>query len=148
MISFGLTFGAAVIGSLATAKNVIEWYPFLVKPEFNPPGWIFGPVWTALYVMMAMAFYLILTAKKSKIRGEAIRISIWQLVLNAGWSVCFFGLKSPETALVVIVSLWLAIAAAIYFYRQVDKRAAVLMIPYLLWVSFATVLNYSIVALN
>lgn len=148
LIAFGFTFGMAVVGSVATARNVVTWYPLLTKPSLNPPNWLFGPVWSLLYVMMALSLYLVLTARKNKYKKEAIKCYFWQMVLNALWSIVFFGLRSPQAALVEIIGMWLAIGLTIFYFYHVSKKAAYLLIPYLLWVSFASWLNYQIVILN
>jgi tryptophan-rich sensory protein len=138
---------AATAGTLATIPNVETWYAHLIKPPFNPPNWLFGPVWTALYVLMAYAFYRVL-----KLGGDwvfpAIVSFLIQITLNAAWSWVFFSLHSPRGGLLVIVALWLLIALTIVSFWQVDHAASVLLWPYLLWVSFAAVLNWEIYRLN
>lgn len=140
---------AGVIGSVFTASSVTTWYPALVKPSFNPPSWLFGPVWITLYAMMGVALYLVWREKQS---GKEAQLAIWifltQLAVNSVWSIVFFGLKSTGTALVVIAVLWLLIAASIWKFYSIKKAAAWLLVPYLLWVSFASVLNYAIWRLN
>jgi tryptophan-rich sensory protein len=132
-----------VIGSIFTISSVKTWYVTnLVKPSINPPAWLFGPVWTILFLLMGVALYLVWQRKK---------ISKWfwiQLLLNILWSVLFFGLKRPDLALVEIVVLWAAIAKTIYDFKKVEENAAWLLIPYILWVSFAAFLNLTIVRLN
>jgi len=140
---------AGVIGSLFTAPSVTTWYPALVKPALNPPAWVFGPVWTTLFALMGIAAYLIwrkgLNRKNVKI---ALGIFIGQLVLNTLWSIIFFGWHSPGGAFAEIIFLWLAILATIIVFARISKPAAWLLVPYLLWVSFAAYLNYVIWALN
>lgn len=141
-----------VIGSLsgfATARGVSTWYPTLVKPSFNPPAWIFGPVWTVLYLMMGVAAYLIW---RQGIDADGVRVAlavfVLQLALNGLWSILFFGMHSPGWALVEIVVLWFAIGATISLFWGVAPAAGVLLLPYWAWVSFATVLNASLWWLN
>ncbi len=125
------------------------WYSQLQKPDWNPPNWVFGPVWTTLFVLMGIAAFLVwrkgLERKDVKI---ALSIFIGQLVLNTLWSMIFFGLHSPGGALVEIMFLWLAIVATIITFAKVSKPAAWILTPYILWVSFAAYLNYSIWILN
>lgn len=145
--SFLLVFLAAFIGSYATFSEISTWYATLEKPVFNPPNWIFGPVWTVLYTLMAIAFYLTWT-KKKKSTKKGIKYFLAQLGLNSLWSIAFFGLHNPLLAFIVILALWAFIFLTIVEFRKVDKLAANLLTPYLLWVSFATLLNLSIVILN
>ncbi|MFH2105811.1 MAG: TspO/MBR family protein [Candidatus Micrarchaeota archaeon] len=133
------------VGSYFTISSVNTWYSTLEKPSFNPPSWLFGPVWTLLYILMGVAFYLVWIAKKNK---TAISLYSVQLGLNLLWSVLFFGLRSPIYGLICIIALWLSIVATMLAFYRVSKTATYLMIPYLLWVSFASVLNYWIFALN
>lgn len=134
---------AGVIGSFFTFQSVSTWYPTLTKPFFNPPAFIFGPVWTTLYVLMGVSLYLVWGKKKTKLKW------FWkQLFLNALWSIAFFGLKSPILGLLVILLLEVSIILTIKSFSRVNKTAAYLLYPYLFWVSFATLLNLSIVALN
>ncbi|NLH98966.1 MAG: tryptophan-rich sensory protein [Chthonomonadales bacterium] len=125
-----------------------EWYASLRKPPFNPPNWIFGPVWTALYLGMAVAAWLVW--REGGLRVQALPLALFgaQLILNAAWSFLFFGLRRPDLALVNIVCLGALIAATAVAFRPVSTAAFVLMLPYLAWVSFATVLNASLWWLN
>ncbi|MBK9081073.1 MAG: tryptophan-rich sensory protein [Rhizobiales bacterium] len=149
LIALALVVAASLIGAAATMPAIPTWYAGLNKPSFNPPNWLFGPVWTALYAMMAYAFYRVLRAPATTPgRGAAIAAFVAQIVLNALWSVAFFGLKSPALGLLVIAALWLAIAATIAAFRRVDGVAAWLLAPYLAWVSFAAILNAAIWRLN
>jgi translocator protein len=132
-------------GSYATMQSVAEWYPTLVKPSWTPPAWLFGPVWTTLFVMMAIAAWLVWKAGNSK--GALILFGA-QLALNMAWSFLFFGARSPGLGLIDIVLLWLAIAATIFAFAMRSRVAAFLMVPYLMWVSFATALNAAIFMLN
>jgi len=141
-----------VIGGLsgfATARGVSTWYPTLVKPSFNPPAWVFGPVWTVLYIMMGVAAYL-LWRQGINVVGVRVALAVFvvQLALNALWSILFFGMHSPGWALVEIVVLWFAIGVTIRLFWNVVPAAGALLLPYLAWVSFATVLNASLWWLN
>ena len=148
VISIIIPFLAATIGSAATTSALSTWYIELNKPSFNPPNWIFGPVWTLLYFLMGIALYLVWNAEKSIARKNGIILFAIQLILNTLWSVVFFGLKSPEFAVYVIVLLWIMILLTIIHFMKVSRIAGALLIPYILWVSFATVLNYFISVLN
>ena len=141
-----------VIGGLsgfATARGVSTWYPTLVKPSFNPPAWVFGPVWTALYFMMGVAAFIVW---RQGIGADGVRVAlvvfVVQLALNGLWSILFFGMQSPGWALVEIVVLWLAIGVTIRLFWVVVPTAGALLLPYMAWVSFATVLNASLWWLN
>ena len=140
-------FLAAGLGSLLTMVSVGSWYAGLTKPSWNPPSWVFGPVWTVLYAMMAVAGWLVWRrggpASRSALRWFAV-----QLVLNVGWSAVFFGLQVPGLALVEILALWVAIAATLMTSWRVARPAGFLFAPYLLWVSFAVALNFAIWRLN
>ncbi len=138
-----------ITSGLASAQGTRDWYPTLVKPWFNPPSWVFGPVWTILYVMMGIAAYLVWRKglEESGVKTALILFSI-QLGLNGIWSLLFFGMRSPGIAFIEIVFLWCAIVATlIAFFRQ-SKAAGALFIPYWAWVSFAVVLNFSLWRLN
>ena len=140
---------ASLLGSAATVPQIAGWYVGLAKPPFNPPNWIFAPVWTALYALMALAVFRILRVPVGAPgRRRALLVYHLQLLLNIGWSFAFFGANSPLAGLVVIVPLLAAIAATIAAFRPLDRLAANLLWPYLAWVSFATLLNASIWWLN
>jgi tryptophan-rich sensory protein len=145
---------AGIIGSVFTTPSVAGWYAGLVKPALNPPSWVFGPVWTTLFALMGISAFLVWSSyaqasadKKKWVRVALILFGV-QLVLNTLWSIIFFGLHSPGSALVEIVFLWLAILATIIAFAGISKPAAWLLAPYILWVSFAMYLNYAIWALN
>lgn len=142
-----LCFLPGILGSLATTPNIPEWYDLLNKPSFTPPGWLFGPVWTLLYVLMGVALFLV-TAKKNKRSVQAAWFFVAHLFVNGLWSFVFFGFHQIEWALVVIALLWIMIVTSIVLFKRIDKRAAWLLAPYLLWVSFASVLNASLAFLN
>jgi benzodiazapine receptor len=145
----GLVVGTEVVGILGavwTTRSVKTWYPTLEKPPFRPPNWVFGPVWTTLYAMMAIAMYTV--SEKQPADHSVARVAqvLWgiQLVLNLLWSYLFFGRRSPLAGMIDIALLWVAIVLTTVAFAKVSRRAALLMLPYLLWVSFATVLNVEI----
>ncbi len=140
-----LTFCAPLFGTMAGPG---EWYESLNKPSWNPPGWLFGPVWTVLYLMMAVAAWRVWRRGGWAPQGRALRWYLLQLLLNAAWTPVFFGLKNPGLGLVVILLLWLAIFLTQRQFAKVDRIAAVLLVPYGFWVSFATVLNATLWRLN
>jgi len=147
MIAIIIPFIVSFISSLFTAKTVSTWYPVLVKPFFSPPSWIFGPVWTILFFLMGIALFLI-WIKDHKLKKAALIIFGVQLVLNALWSVIFFGLQAPFLAFIEIIFLWFFILLTIVYFYNISKPAAYLLLPYILWVSFAVLLNFGIVLLN
>ena len=140
---------AGFIGSIATMPSIPTWYASLQKPAFNPPNWIFGPVWTTLFIMMGVAAFLVWD---KGLENKKVRISLaifgLQLLLNVLWSILFFGLQSPLYAFIDIIMLWASILATIIYFYRISAAAAYLLIPYILWVSFASILNLSIVILN
>jgi tryptophan-rich sensory protein len=141
-------FAAAGLGSLVTTPRINGWYAELDKPFFNPPSWIFGPVWTALFLAMAVAGWLVWCRRGFSGARVALTLFGIQLFLNLLWSTLFFGLKSPGAALIEIVVLWTAILATTLAFRRTSRTAAALLIPYLAWVAFATLLNLEIWRLN
>jgi benzodiazapine receptor len=140
-----LCFAAAAVGGLFPPG---EWYAQLAKPAWNPPSWIFGPVWTALYAMMAVAAWLVWREDGFRARARPLGLFLLQLTLNAAWSPLFFGLKSPALAFVVIVLLWLAILATLQAFWRANRISGALLLPYLGWVTFAAVLNFTLWRLN
>ena len=140
-----LCFGAAAMGGFFMPG---EWYAALKKPSWNPPGWIFGPVWTALYTMMAVAAWLVWKQGGFAAQRRPLAFFLSQLALNALWTPLFFGLHWTGVAFAEIVLLGLAIAATIAVFRPVNRTAAWLLAPYLAWVSFAAVLNFTLWRLN
>lgn len=148
-IAVAVPLAVGALAGIATSAGVASWYPTLVKPSFNPPAWVFGPVWTVLYVMMGVAAFLVWRRGLAApgIRA-ALAMFLVQLVLNGLWSLVFFGLRRPGWALVEIVLLWLAIGGTVWLFRRVSTAAAMLLLPYWAWVSFAAVLNASIWWLN
>lgn len=143
-----LSFTAAGVGSSFTVPQIDTWYAGLEKPSFNPPNWIFGPVWSTLYLMMAVAVWLIWKNEGWTNAPHSLGMWCFQLLLNTTWSVLFFGLENPMLAAFEIVVLWISILITIVAFWRHDRLAALLMLPYLLWVSFATMLNISIAVLN
>lgn len=143
-----LTLLAASLGGGATATSVGTWYQELAKPEWNPPRWLFGPVWTALYLMMAVAAWRVWRHREHPERLRALRWFFAQLALNTLWSFLFFGLRRPDLAFIEILVLWGAIVATGLKFWRIDRPAALLWLPYVLWVSFASVLNGTVWWLN
>ena len=136
---------AGIIGSVFTMPSIPNWYAGLAKPALNPPAWVFGPVWTILFALMGISAFLIwkrgLTHKDVKI---ILGIFVGQLLSNILWSIIFFGWHNPTGAFVDIIFLWFAILATIISFAKISKSAAWLLVPYILWVSFAAYLNYAI----
>ena len=148
-VALGLPLAVGALGSLATASSVRTWYPTLRKPPFNPPGWVFGPVWTALYVLMGVAMHLVWSASgRSEGRGRAIRLWLAQLLLNLLWSLIFFGRRALGPAFAEILVLWIAVAATTREFAARRPLAGALLVPYLGWTTFATLLNGAIWYLN
>jgi benzodiazapine receptor len=136
------------LGSIFTSSSVDSWYVTLNKPSFTPPGWLFAPVWTALYILMGISFYIIWVKGSGKLRRNAFTVYSFQLLLNFLWSMFFFGLRSPLTGFIDIVLLWVFIVINIVLFYRISKIASSLLMPYFLWVSFASVLNFSVFILN
>lgn len=147
-VSLAAVLAVSVVGGLVTADAVADWYPTLRKPSFNPPDWIFGPVWTVLYVMMAVAAWRVW--RRAGLAGGRVALGFYagQLVLNLGWTLLFFGARQVGLALVEIVLLFIAILATAIAFSRIDRLAAALLLPYLLWVAFAALLNAAIWSLN
>lgn len=162
IISLLLPQLAGGIGSIFTSSSISVWYRDLAKPMLNPPSWVFGPVWTLLFLLMGYALFLVwqklpekgISKQISKLTGNrstlvfALTIFGVQLFLNTLWSLLFFGLKNPGLALIEIAILWSAILYTIILFYKIHKLAAYLLFPYLAWVSFATYLNYALWTLN
>jgi translocator protein len=149
IVSIGICFAVAFLGSLFTFSSIPTWYAQLNKPFFNPPNWIFGPVWTILYFLMAISLYIVWSKNsKNKNKEDAIKIFIFQLILNLLWSLIFFGLHQPLWALITIYLLWASIYMTIKSFYKISKTSSYLLVPYILWVSFASILNLAIVLLN
>jgi len=140
-----LCFGTAALGRSATARSVLDWYVDLRKPPWTPPSWIFGPVWTLLYGMMAVAGWLAWRDERTK---TTTLVFLLQLFLNGAWGWVFFGARRPDLGLACIVLLWLAIVATIAAFWKISRMAVILFVPYLAWVTFAALLNLAVVRLN
>jgi len=144
-----VSHSAGIIGSLFTVSAIPSWYAFLEKLFFAPPNWVFAPAWLLLYTLMGVALFLIIRATDSLVsKRKGIFFFAVQLVLNALWSIAFFGLQSPLYGLIVISVLLLLIGVTTYYFFRVSKVAGWLMVPYIAWVSFATLLNASIFLIN
>ncbi|MCX6702967.1 MAG: tryptophan-rich sensory protein [Candidatus Wolfebacteria bacterium] len=172
VIAVAISEAVGAIGAIFTIPSVSGWYATLIKPELNPPAWLFGPVWIMLYALMGISLYLVwknnwkirnhILEKRRKPwnrlserfwtgswqKQNVIAIFILQLALNILWSFIFFGLKFPMLAFFEILALWFAILYTIVNFYRISKASAYLLIPYILWVSFAAYLNYSIFILN
>lgn len=144
-----ICFLAGGIGTIFTSSAIPTWYASLNKPPFSPPNWIFAPVWTTLYLLMGIALYLIWKKglKTKKVR-DAVYVFVIQLVLNAAWSPIFFGAHNILLALLIIVIVWIYILKTIRLFAKINSTASYLLYPYLAWVSFATILNFSVWFLN
>jgi tryptophan-rich sensory protein len=143
-----LCFAVAGLGGLATGRSAGTWYPTLTKPTWTPPAWVFGPVWTALYLMMAVAAWLVW--RKAGVAGARTALGLFgvQLALNAAWSWLFFGLRLPGAAFAELVVLWAAIVATVVAFWRTCPLAGALLLPYLAWCSFAAALNFALWRLN
>lgn len=149
VLSIAICETAGLIGSVFTFSSIPTWYATLVKPPLNPPSWVFGPVWTILYALMGIAAFLIWQKlEKNKKAKESLMIFGLQLTLNTLWSIVFFGLQMPGLAFIIIVMMWLAIAGTIFSFAKISRTAAYLLVPYLIWVSFASYLNFGLWFLN
>jgi tryptophan-rich sensory protein len=140
-----------IIGGISgffTTEAIPTWYAGLQKPSFNPPNWIFGPVWTALYVIMGISLYMIVNLPQSAQRTQATWIFAGQMLLNFGWSFIFFKWQKPSWAFAEIILLWIFILWMIVSFYKLKPVAGLLQLPYIAWVSFASVLNYAIWQLN
>lgn len=151
VLSIAVCEAAGVLGSFFTIPAISSWYQTLNKPSFTPPGFIFGPVWTALYLLMGISLYLIWdesVSSNAKIRRLGLKLFFAQLLLNILWSIIFFGRQNILGGLVVIVVLWVAILLTVINFQKLNRVAAYLLYPYLAWVSFAAFLNFIIWQLN
>lgn len=148
-ITIGVSELAGIIGAVFTASAIPTWYAGLVRPEFAPPSWVFGPVWTTLYALMGVAAFLVWRAGWEK-REVKLALGIFgvQLILNTLWSILFFGFQSPFAAFIEIIFLWIAILATIVVFAKISRSAAWLLAPYIIWVSFAAYLNFAFWSLN
>jgi len=149
VISVSAVAAASIIGQLATLPNLALWYAGLAKPSFNPPDWIFAPVWTALYVLMAFATWRVLRLPEtSTARRFALTLFFLQLMLNAAWSLMFFGAHSPLLGMLNIVPQWILILGTVFMFYRLDRIAAWCLVPLAAWVAFAIALNFMILKLN
>ena len=149
IVSVVLCLGAGFIGSFFTGPAIDDWYVNLTKPSFTPPNQLFAPVWTTLFILMAISVFIVWRKGwDQKYIRSGLFLFMLQLILNVLWSVLFFGLKMPLYAFVDIIVLWVAILLTMMRFKQVSITAAALLVPYILWVSFAALLNYSIWTLN
>jgi len=144
-----ITEAAGLIGSIFTTPSITAWYTTVNKPSFNPPNWIFAPVWTTLFALMGIAAWLVYEKgwKKKEVK-LALKIYSAQLVLNTLWSIIFFGLQNPGAAFLEIIALWVTIVATMVVFWKVSRWAVYLFVPYILWVSFAVFLNWTIWIIN
>lgn len=145
--SLALTLGVGAMGSIFTVSEITTWYAGLNKPFFSPPNWVFGPVWTTLYILMGVSLYLVWISKKKK-RDMVMGIFLFQLFLNFLWSIIFFANHNPQAAFIEVIILWVFILMTIKETRAISKNASYLLYPYLAWVTFASILNLAIVILN
>jgi len=148
LIFLVITFLAGFIGSFFTNKNIPGWYEFLKKPSFSPPNWVFAPVWSFLYFLMAISVFLIWKERKEFEIKNALIFYFIQLILNTLWSIIFFGFRKPFLAFLEIIVLWIFIILTIFEFYKIEKVASFLLTPYLLWISFALILNLFIWILN
>lgn len=147
--SIFLCLFVGLVGGIATSSSVQTWYLTLVKPVFTPPNWLFGPIWTTLYILMGIALFLVL---REGVRKENVKTAVYyfvvQLLLNFAWSFIFFYFKSLAGGLIIILELWLMILLTMRKFYRISKAAAWLMAPYIAWVTIATLLNFSLMLLN
>lgn len=149
IVSLAVSFAAGAVGSLATIPNVPTWYAALDKPFFNPPNWVFGPVWTLLYALMGISLYLVWTARRDRLTKQVAYFAFGsQLVLNAAWSLVFFGLHALVLACSVIAVLIISIVSTMLLFKSISKTAFFLLVPYVAWTSFAAALTVAIALLN
>lgn len=147
IFSIGLCLGTGLLGSIFTGPSITTWYATLNKPAFSPPNWVFAPVWTTLFILMGISLYLIWITK-DRLKQKAFNLFFVQLALNVLWSILFFGMHNPILAFVDILILWWTIFLTIKAFSKINKLAGQLLWLYLAWVSFATLLNLSIIILN
>jgi translocator protein len=146
--SIAISFAAAAIGNLATIPNIPTWYATLEKPFFSPPNWVFGPVWTVLYLLMGISLYLVWTSRSKLPKRKAYGLFGLQLFLNTLWSIAFFGMHFPWLGVAVILGLLASIILTMREFKLHSRIAPFLLIPYVAWVCFATLLNIAVAVLN
>jgi len=148
LISILIALSAGFIGSFFTTPSISTWYAFINKPSFSPPNWLFAPVWTLLYILMGIAAFLIWQKRDNQKTKQALRFYGTQLILNALWSIIFFGMHNPGLAFLEIIFLWIFIFLTLIKFYKINKTAGLLFVPYLAWISFALILNYAVWMLN
>jgi translocator protein len=148
VVSIGLPLAVGAFAGMYTSAAVPEWYASLNRPSFNPPGWVFGPVWTVLYILMGVSLFLVWKEPPGQARNLAMGVFFFQLALNFAWSFIFFYSKMIGPALIEIIVLWISIVIMMVLFYKIRPQAAWINIPYLLWVSFATALNAAYYVLN
>ncbi|MCL4354729.1 tryptophan-rich sensory protein [Patescibacteria group bacterium] len=149
IISIAICQSACLIGALFTVSSIENWFNLLNQPSFRPPNWLFGPVWTTLYTLIGISLYWIWTAgtEKKEVK-DALKLFAIHLALNASWSIVFFGMHNIFLSLVNIIALWILIVMVMFKFYKINRKASLILLPYLAWVSFATILNYNIFLLN
>lgn len=148
ILSVLIAQSAGLIGTIFTASSITTWYATLIKPEWTPPSWLFGPAWITLYTLMGIAAWMIWKQRKKPAARSALKVYGAQLVLNSIWSPLFFGLQNPGLAFFEIIILLITIVLTIIFFWRINKWAGIILLPYLAWSSFATFLNFTIWQLN
>ena len=143
-----ITLFAGFIGSLFTTPSIASWYAFINKPSFSPPNWLFAPVWSLLYILMGIAAFLIWQKRDNLKTKPALMFYGIQLILNTLWSIIFFGMHNPGLAFLEIIILWSFILITLIKFYKINKTSGILFIPYLIWVSFASILNFAVWMLN
>jgi translocator protein len=147
-VALGSVAMASILGQVATFPNLSPWFAGLIKPSFNPPSWVFAPVWTTLYALMAFALWRVLRARESSLRTIAVSLFFIQLALNAAWPWMFFWAHSPLLGLINIVPQFLAILATLAAFARLDPLAAWCFVPLAVWVGYASILNFSLWRFN
>jgi len=143
-----ITLFAGFIGSFFTTPSIASWYAFINKPSFSPPNWLFAPVWSLLYILMGIAAFLIWQKRDNLKTKPALMFYGIQLILNTLWSIIFFGMHNPGLAFLEIIILWSFILITLIKFYKINKTSGILFIPYLIWVSFASILNFAVWMLN
>lgn len=147
-VALAVSFAAAGLGSIATSRSLRTWYVDLRKPAWNPPSWLFGPVWTLLYLAMAVASWRVWLQRDAADVAPVLALFAAQLLLNVAWSWVFFAFRDPARAFGTIVVLWALIALTVIAFARIDPIAGWLLVPYLAWVTFASALNFAVAKLN
>jgi len=149
IVSILIVFFAGAVGTVFTLKEITTWYVTLPKPAWTPPNWVFGPVWSFLYVLMGIALFLVWREGLDR-RDVQIAITVFavQLVINVVWSLVFFGTHNIAGGLIMVIILWISILINIIVFYRISKPAGLILVPYIIWVSIASYLNYSVFILN